>query len=319
MTGETEVRLGGEFRVAGRTLSGRAMVYGTMSPEHGEMFEPGSFAPVKPVPLLLQHDPSMVIVPAGEFELADSASALEVRAILPERSAVGKLLAKGALTGLSVKFHPLQESRIDGIRVIERARLAEISVVDEPSYPASTADIRARGSRGGRLGTLRGRIPRDRRVDCRCAGGGCTKGLFKSGTFNRAIDPDDADEILAVVDNYSGAIASKKRGGIRFWNGENGDLEFALDVPATEKGKALLDNMNAVPVTARPYLDDLASTSTIAGDTATYTSAEMRALIVKATDQSTGWDELVLGTLGEGPPTARREALEPRRGGLQWL
>ena len=319
MDGEFEYRTGGEFRVAGRILTGIAMAYGSMSPEHQELFEAGSFSPIKPVPLLLQHDPSMVIMPAGAFEITDSAEAMAVRAVLPERSAVGRLLSKGALNGLSVKFHPIKESQIDGVRVVERARLAEISVVDEPSYPASTADIRAGGSRGGRLGTLRGRVPRGRRVDCRCAGGACTKGLFKSGTFNRAIDPDNADEILAVIDNYSGAIASKKRGNIRFWNNPDGDLEFALDVPNTDRGKALLDNMNAVPLQARPFLDDLASKPTIAGDLATYESAEMRALIVKATDQSSGWDELVLGTLGEGPPTASREVLEPRRRALAWL
>lgn len=319
MTGETEVRTGGEFRVAGRTLTGTAMAYGTESPEHRETFEPGAFSPVPAVPLLLQHDRSLVVMPAGDFALADSPEALEVRALLPEKSGVARLVARGALGGLSVGFQSIQETRVDGVRVIERARLLEVSVVDAASYPASTVDVRARGSRGGRLGTLRGRIPRGKRVDCRCAGGGCTKGLFKSGTFNRAIDPDDADEILAVVDNYSGAIASKKRGGIRFWNNEDGDLEFALDVPATDRGKALLDNMNAVPLVARPYLDDLASTSTIAGDTATYSTAEMRALIVKATDQSSGWDELVLGTLGEGPPTASREALEPRRRSMAWL
>ena len=34
----TERRAGAEFRVAGRTLSGRVMTYGDISPEHRERF-----------------------------------------------------------------------------------------------------------------------------------------------------------------------------------------------------------------------------------------------------------------------------------------
>ena len=318
MTGETEIRTGGEFRVSGRTLVGRAMVYGSMSPEHGEMFEAGSFSPIKPVPLLLQHDPSMVIVPAGAFELADSLEALEVRAVLPERSAVGKLLAKGALTGLSVKFHPLQESRIDGIRVIERARLAEISVVDEPSYPASTADIRARGSRGGRLGTLRGRVPTNKRVACRCGPGDCLEALFEEEAFT-GLMADDGREVLAVASDYQGALASRTRKSVRFWTDKDGSLEFAVDIPNTERGKALMETMRTVPVYGRPVLDMDASDVTVANRVATYRDARVRAITMGATDANGGWDELTIGTLGEGPPKAIREAVEPRRRALAWL
>ena len=46
--------------------------------------------------------------------------------------------------------------------MIETADLVEVSLVDEPSYPDSLAEVRrgGRGSRGGRLGSsFRGRIP----------------------------------------------------------------------------------------------------------------------------------------------------------------
>ena len=44
---EREVRAGGEARLAGRTLSGVAMPYGTISPDFRERFEPGAFGEVE--------------------------------------------------------------------------------------------------------------------------------------------------------------------------------------------------------------------------------------------------------------------------------
>ena len=53
-----EVRAGLEFRVAGRTLSGRVMTFGDISPEHRERFLPGAFGPAPSAPLNIQHDRS---------------------------------------------------------------------------------------------------------------------------------------------------------------------------------------------------------------------------------------------------------------------
>ena len=318
MTGETEVRLGGEFRVAGRLLTGTAMAYGTESPEHREMFEPGAFSPVPAVPLLLQHDRALVVMPAHGLALADSPEALEIRATLPEKSGVAALVARGSLGGLSVGFQSLQETCVDGVRVIERARLLEVSVVDEPSYPASTADIRARGARGGRLGTLRGRVPTNKRVACRCGPGDCLEALFEEESFH-GLMADDAREVLAVASDYQGALASRTRKSVRFWTGKDGSLEFAVDIPNTARGTALMETMEAVPVYGRPVLDMDASDLTVANRVATYRDARVRAITMGATDSNEGWDELVLGTLGEGPPKAIREAVEPRRRSMAWL
>ena len=321
-----EVRAGGELRVAGRTLTGRAMVYGDVSPEHNERFLPGAFAPILAVPLLLQHDQRMVIVEPGAFDLVDSDAALEVRAELPPKAAALKLVKGGALSGFSVKFRPRQESRDGNIRVVEKAELVEVSVVDQPSYPASTAEVRRRGDRGGRLGTIRGRVPAGRKVDCRCGPGDCLEAVFERGSTNRTIDKD---EVLAVVGEYANAIASKRRGGVRFWAGRDGDLEYAVDIPNTERGRALLDTMRSVDVYARPVLDMDASDFTIADKVATYRQAEVRALTVGPTDAGKGWTPLVLGEDGEGPPVASgRRASEgtqetvadlARRRSMAWL
>ena len=45
-----------ELRVAGRTLTGAAMIYGQRAKDRPEMFEPGSLQPVYPVTLNIQHD-----------------------------------------------------------------------------------------------------------------------------------------------------------------------------------------------------------------------------------------------------------------------
>lgn len=135
------------FSVEYRTLSGTVLRYGDVSRELRERFEPGAFAPVPGVPLDLQHDPAMVVLAAGEYVLNDTPSALELRAELPLDSAAYKLVARGALTGLSIAFHARAERREAGVRVIERAELVSVGLVDRPAYPASTAEVRAAAER----------------------------------------------------------------------------------------------------------------------------------------------------------------------------
>ena len=154
-----EVRAGPEFRMSGRTLTGTVLRYGDTSPEHRERFLPGAFAPVPPVPLNIQHDPSMVVLDAGAYVLTDTERSLEIRAELPAGSAALKLVQRGALNGFSVEFHSRRESRNHGERVIAQAELVGVGLVDEPSYPGSLAEVRRRGDQGGRLGTFRGRVP----------------------------------------------------------------------------------------------------------------------------------------------------------------
>ena len=238
-----ERREGIEFRVAGRTLTGRALVYGDVSPDFQERFVPGSLAPLPAVPMNLQHDASTTLIEPGAFILNDSARALEVRAELPASSAALQLVKRGALNGFSIEFHAKAERREAGIRVIERAELTGIALVDRGAYPQSLAEIRARGGGGGRgifggrLASFRGRIPANKRLECRCSPGSCREALFKQGSFDSLLDDADKREILAISGDYKGAIAAKTRETVRFWEGQNGDIEFAVDVPNTDSGK----------------------------------------------------------------------------------
>ena len=180
-----EHRSGTEFRVAGRTLTGRALVYGDVAPDFQERFVPGSLAPVPAVPMNLQHDAGTVLLAPGAYVLNDTERALEVRAELPASSAALALVRRGSLSGFSVEFRAQSERRESGIRVVERAELTGIALVDRGAYPQSLAEIRARGGGGGRgvfggrLGSFRGRIPANKRVDCRCSPGSCREALFK--------------------------------------------------------------------------------------------------------------------------------------------
>ena len=136
-----EHRAGIEFRVAGRTLTGLAMRYGDISPDFRERFVPGAFGKVRTVDVNLQHDPALVAV--RDALLTDSPRELRVRADLPEGSAALALVKRGALNGFSIEFHAKAERREAGVRVVERADLTGLALVDRGAYPG-----RSRGSAG---------------------------------------------------------------------------------------------------------------------------------------------------------------------------
>ena len=139
---EVEHRAGGEVRLSGSTLAGPVLVYGDVAPGHRERFEAGALAPVPGVPLNLQHDPGLVILEAGAFELTDSPAALELRAELGESSAAVQLVKRGALRGFSIEFRALEADEVDGVRVVRRAELLGVGLVDAPAYPRSRPELR---------------------------------------------------------------------------------------------------------------------------------------------------------------------------------
>ena len=287
-----EHRAGVEFRVQGRTLSGVAMRYGDVAPGFNERFVPGAFGDVPiAIPINVQHDPSMVA--AESAILIDSKRELRVRADLPEGSAALALVRRGALNAFSVEFKPQSERREAGIRIVERADLTGLALVDQGAYPAATAEVRARGDRGGRLGTLRGRVPIDQELECRCSPGDCTSALFEAGSLDGAIDKN---EVLAITNEFADVIASKRREGVRFWRAKDGSLEYAIDIPKTERGQALLDTLKVAEVYGRPVLDRELSDVVVDGAVARYQRAEIRAILITPTDAAKGWEPVKMTT-----------------------
>ena len=142
-----ELRLEGE-----RTLVGRAMVYGdtaTMPWGEKERFEPGAFGNLSNKDIILnqQHDRSVPLARTGGggLTVSDSPTMLEIRAELPETRQADDtitLVKNRVLRGLSIEFMPKTDRLENDIRVITRADLQGIAVVDRPAYKQSRVDAR---------------------------------------------------------------------------------------------------------------------------------------------------------------------------------
>ena len=128
-----------------------ALRYGDVATIGGqpERFEPGAFGDVAAMDVVLnrQHDrrTPLARTGGGGLSLQDGPESLTMAAALPKtRDAADtlELVKTGVLRGLSVEFHALCE-RFDGaLRVIERAVLTGLGVVDKPAYAESTIATR---------------------------------------------------------------------------------------------------------------------------------------------------------------------------------
>ena len=319
-----EHRAGVEFRVAGRTLAGVAMVYGDVSPDYRERFVPGAFGTVPTtIPVNLQHDAAIVV--AERAVLADGPRELRVRADLPERSAALALVRRGALTGWSIEFRARAERREAGVRVVERADLTGLALVDAGAYPSSTAEVRrSTRARSGRR--LRSRIPYDESLACECiarsgpgSGGACVPlarfskvaGDAMAQAVNDALA--EARDVLAVMGEYKRPIASASRGTLRANSTDDG-LEVEIDIPAGTVGDDVVAANEAAGVVVRPLIDMERSEYQDTDRGREYTKPHVRAFLIGATDTKQGWPD---PRIDYGDP--ERAAPAPaRRSGLLW-
>ena len=305
----------------GRLLEGAALVYAdeAVFPWGRERIEPGAFAPLGDVKLNRQHDRKTPLARTGGggLELIDSTDALRIRAELPATSSADDtliLIREKVLRGLSIEFHATAERFEGDLRIIERAKLVGVAVVDDPQYEQSLVEVRARGRRR----TIRGKIPAKKALECRCSpGDDCTEALFESGALDGEIKDVQERDVLGIVGEYQNAVASRKRKTLRFWADGKGGLEFALDVPNTERGRNFLETLKNVDVFARPVIDLNNSDFVIAEGRAVYTKARVRALSLGPTDASRGWTPIRIksGAGDDAPGGAPRT----RRARRVWL
>ena len=295
-----------EFRRAelrqgpGRSVTGVAVRYGDLAqlPWGEERIEAGAFAPLGDVVLNSFHDRTTPLARTGGagLTLDDTAERLAISAELPPTQAADDVLAlvrAGIMRGLSIEFRAVAERMEGAVRVIERAVLSGIGVVDTPAYPASEVEARRRGERRS---WVRGGIRYGVESFCECLGGDCSRVLFRP----KALGPADGGDVLALTGRASEAVGSTRGGTLRLRNTDEA-LEWELDRAGrdTAAGQTLRDLSAAkVPVYGRPLIDDDASTFTEAGAVRTYSKAIVRALLLKpiAGDKARrdGWDPITI-------------------------
>lgn len=138
-----------EVRAEGRTLVGVGVRYGSVAamPWGEERIDAGAFAPVGDVILNLQHDRARALARTPEtLRIEDTPTALRVEASLPatrDAEDALTLIRAGVLRGLSVEFRVRQERTEGALRIIQKAHLVGIGLVDTPAYRDSEVAARA--------------------------------------------------------------------------------------------------------------------------------------------------------------------------------
>ena len=152
-TRQIEIRLADDpERMGPGKLEGVLMPYETRAADRPELFERGALHwPEDGVLLRAMHRRDS---PIARFTPEASDSEVRVSIQLPDsiqgRSAAADVRA-GVFRALSVEFHAEKETRRDGLRVIQRARLVGAGLVDSGAYAGATVEARGKGKARRRL------------------------------------------------------------------------------------------------------------------------------------------------------------------------
>lgn len=145
----TEIRCAVELRAdpdrggPGR-LRGVLMRYGSPGVHGREVFARGALTwPEGGIVLNMQHDRTQPIV---RFVPEADGDDVRIDVDLPDTGRgrdAATMVRNGTMRGLSVEFRSTSDGIVRGIREISGAVLVRAGLVDDPSYPGSTVEVRA--------------------------------------------------------------------------------------------------------------------------------------------------------------------------------
>lgn len=221
---------------SGRTLHGTVLRYGDTSTanEYGspERFEAGAFGDVQnsDVSLNIQHNRDRLISRTGSgLVLTDSPERLEIRAtIVNTRDGDDALtmVEEGLLTGFSTEFFARRERTENRTRVISKAVMPRIGLVDDPAYSDSlVAEIRQAGE--GISGAFL--YDTDSIIS---ASGKVRKESIQPGAFSYAVRAPDR-EITLILGSPDKPLASKTAGSLKLTDTPTGLRFSAPTLPRT--------------------------------------------------------------------------------------
>ena len=244
-----------ELRQEGRTLSGTLIRYGDVArfARGSETFDPGAFGDVTRADVILNthHERARPLARTGGggLELIDTREALTIRATLPitqDANDTIALILGGVLRGLSLEFLSEAERMEGDTRIIERATLSGLAVVDRPAYSDSLVQARAELRRGGRGISGSFYYGRNRVTS---ASGKRRKRRVEPGAFGFSLDDHSREISLLLGRDYDRPLASRLAGTLRLEDTREAlrfDVDTLPDTSYVRNYRAIVESGSAV-------------------------------------------------------------------------